>query len=308
MCIRYFVINLFASILMFSAVAGSAQAGDAVDNAVQSAAEALASSAGIDGANPKNVAVSALVSLGPTAREKQLGEVFAELLQDKMSKIEGLKLIERLQLKKILAELKLSLLGLSDPTNAGAVGQMAGADIIIVGSVSEVGADFVMALRMVEVSTGRINKAFKIKIPRDGMIAMSSRYLVVRTKSDAVFRSLLVPGWGQMFNQDVIRGALYTSVFAGTLIGAGASYLMGEQARKDYDAAKVQADMDKAASNYKTRRQLMNVFLIGTGAIWAVNVLDAAVTGVERSEVKSNTQISTNLSKDGVLWDVAWKF
>jgi len=279
-----------------------------IDSAMQTAAEAVVKSLDLT-ANPK-VAVSALVSLGPVARDKQLGEVVAELLQDKLVHWKEITLIERVQLKKILEELKLSLLGLSDPTNAGAVGQMAGADLMIVGSVSEVGSSFAVALRVVEVSSGKIVKALKVKIPRDDMIALSSKFLVVRTKSDAIFRSLLVPGWGQMYNRDALRGALYTSVFAGSLAGAGVAYFLADQTKSDYGKIKStdQTAMDQAAADYSSRRKLMNGLLIGAGAVWVINILDAAVTGVEQSEVKSGPQISSVINREGMSWQVAWNF
>lgn len=54
-------------------------------------------------------------------------------------------------MNKVLGELELSLSGISDPKAAKEVGKMLAADAIVVGTVSEVGNDFLINIRLVDV-------------------------------------------------------------------------------------------------------------------------------------------------------------
>lgn len=295
--------------LAFSSTAYADQA--SVNKAVDQIVGALVKHMSASAEAGKKVAVSPLVSLGPTARDKQMGDVVAELIQERLAQAEGIELIERTQLKKILEELKLSLLGLTDPNNAEAVGKLAGADVMIVGSVSEVGADFRVSVRLVNVSNGKIEKALSANLPQESMIALSSKYIVTRSKSDGIFRSVLVPGWGQMYNGENIRGGVYLAAVAGTGGAALAMFLLSNATQADYDAIDTpdQARLDELADEFSNRRNLANIFGIATAVLYGINVIDAAVTGVGSSEVKApapTVAVGPNTLANGV--EVAWRF
>lgn len=286
-----------------------------IQAAIDKIVATLQSQTGVSAANPRKIAVSALVSLGPTARDKQMGDVVAEILQEKLAKVEGVTLIERMQLAKILEELKLSLLGLTDPGNAEAVGKMAGADAMIVGSVSEVAADFRISIRLVNVETGKIEKALAVSVPQENMIALSSDYVVVRTRSDAIFRSLLIPGWGQMYNRAPVRGGMYLTLTAAAGGGAVAAFMLAEQSAKDYDAYKPKAGeapdqkkLDGLADEYSTRRKWANGLGFAAAGIWLVNIIDAAATGQASTEVKSVPAVSLAPADTGAGMQLAWRF
>lgn len=62
--------------------------------------------------------------------------------------------IERAQLDKVLAELKMPLEGLVDPENAKKVGKMVGAEVILLGNISDRGTFVVINARLTNVETG----------------------------------------------------------------------------------------------------------------------------------------------------------
>ncbi len=251
---------LLVCIFASKPMANESNANKQIHKAVAQLVQALTTAMGVNQNSPRKVAVSALVSLGPLAREKQMGEVVAELLQEKLAKVSGVTLIERVQLKKILEELKLSLLGLTDSSNAGAVGKLAGADAMLVGSVSEVGADFRISLRLVDVKSGKVEKSLAANMSQQSMVALSSEYIVTRTKSDAIFRSLLIPGWGQFYNNENLRGTLYLSAVVGAGAGAVAAFLLSSQSQNEYDQATKQVDLDSAAAAFSSQRKIQPEF------------------------------------------------
>lgn len=232
------------------------------------------------------IAVAPFVNLGPTAREKKLGEVVSELLVTRLSGKPNIQIIERAQLDAVLQELKLSMLGLTEGSNAEKVGKLLGAEAMIVGSVSEIGDKFAVTARHVNVTTGQVAFAKEVQVPQAGTIALSSKYIVTKSKGDAFFRSLLIPGWGQVYNDQDVKGY----VFIGTTVAlAGAGAFLYVRSKKVYDEDYMKAtSKEKAADAYDNANNLRQnstlVFIIA-GGVWAVNAIDAVLSGTSKTEV-----------------------
>ena len=112
-----------------------------------------------------------------------------------------------------------------------------------------------------------------------------------KTRIKASLRSLFIPGWGQMYSGNSLRGSLFTG---GIVVSAAAVYIADrryQKKRSDYDIALseyyaaesiedrvcLKADLNekqKAAYDAETDRR--TAFAIGA-AIWAFNVIDALV-------------------------------
>jgi TolB-like protein len=235
---------------------------------------------------PAKIAITPFVNLGPTAHEKKLGDVVAEMLVTRLTGAKpNLTIIERGQLSQVMEELKLSMLGLTEGSNAEKVGKLLGAEAMIVGSVSEVGDKFAISARHVDVETGQVAFAKEVLVPQAGTIALSSKYIVTKSRSDSLFRSLLIPGWGQYYNDQDAKGYVFTGVTVGLIGAAVVEHLAYKSTWDDYLNAK---SKDKAtlaydkASNQRDQRDL----IIGIAAgVWAVNVVDAFISGTSASEV-----------------------
>ena len=75
------------------------------------------------------------------------------------------KVVERAQLKAVLKELRLQHSGLVDPDTAKRVGQLTGADLLLVGSVSDRGKLIVANVRVLETATANCLVAYRAEIP-----------------------------------------------------------------------------------------------------------------------------------------------
>ena len=231
------------------------------------------------------IAIAPFANLGPTAHEKKLGEVVSELLVTRLSGKPGIVIIERAQIDQILDELKLSMLGLTEGSNAEKVGKLLGADAMIVGSVSEIGAKFAISARHVDMATSRVMFAKEVQVPQADAIALSSKYVVTKSRGDALFRSVIVPGWGQVYNNQDAKGYVFTGVTLG-VIGAGLYERM--QYGNTHNEYMKATTKDKAQSLYdqqSSQYQQSNLLFYIAGGIWALNIVDAFINGTSASEV-----------------------
>ncbi len=67
----------------------------------------------------------------------------------------GFRLVERGQLDKVMTEFKIQNTGVMDPRTIQKIGQLAGCDLIVVGSISDRGQFLVVNCRMLETQTGK---------------------------------------------------------------------------------------------------------------------------------------------------------
>ncbi len=259
------------------------------ESAVKTLARDLESSILSNSPSGAVVAIVKFINLGPQAINRKMGEIVTALLTQEFAKSKRIKLVERENLDKLLSELKLSLLGVTNPKLASQVGKMLNAQYMIVGAVADVGNQFIINARVVNVATSRIVKAVKVRLMKDDVVALSSKYIVVKTKSGALFRSLLIPGWGQIYSGHVVKGAFFTTVTLGLMAGALVSHYLGYNVyyEKKYKNSTNTSDAtyyyDKAVSTLKLRDRL----LLAGAVVWVINAVDAYISGVNAKEVKS---------------------
>ena len=267
---------------MFFSFVGVARAGDHAD--LQAAIDAFAQDVTLNTAG-RTVAVAPFLPLGPNVREKKLGDIAAELLTTRLVKLGGVKVIERAQLDRILEETKLSLLGLTDAGNASKVGQMLGASTVIVGSISETGDKISLAVRAVDTASGEAQAAWEARFPASTTELLAAQYVVKKSRGDAFFRSLLVPGWGQSYNGDDVKAG----VFLGSglaLVGVSvAETLRFNGARDDYRNAKNTPDAVSGYDRMSNLNREKKIAYLVTGVFWGFNAVEAFLSGTSASEV-----------------------
>jgi hypothetical protein len=115
--------------------------------------------------------------------------------------------------------------------------------------------------------------------------------LVRKTRFRAGLRSLLVPGWGQYYSGNTLRGGMFTLGVIGSAVGlyfADKKYqdkrsLFDIAAQQYYDAGSIDARlrlkgvMDSAQRiAYKAETDRRAIFLVGVG-LWTYNIIDALI-------------------------------
>lgn len=116
----------------------------------------------------------AVLYFEPTVRSDEL-KVFAKglasLLIADLSSHDGLTLVERERLEEVIAELKLGEGRFADPGSFAKVGQLLGANYLVVGTLIQGPKQVVLAPRIIEVGTASIVTSFKTFISGDDVFA-----------------------------------------------------------------------------------------------------------------------------------------
>ena len=110
-------------------------------------------------ADEKAPAVYALAVLNFEERgagAKEYGPKVGDLLFAKLAAKDGVFLVERNDLNKVLAELELGLSGATKPAEAVKVGQLTGARLLLTGSVIHVDKKLHLVARLIGTETGRV--------------------------------------------------------------------------------------------------------------------------------------------------------
>ena len=117
----------------------------------------------------QNVAVIPFENVGKNQDLDWLSLGIPETITTDLLSIPGIILIERLQLMKILEEQKLHLTGIIDEKTAVSVGEMIGADIIVMGAYQKSAETIRLTSRFVDVKTGTVIQSSKATGPMENI-------------------------------------------------------------------------------------------------------------------------------------------
>lgn len=232
------------------------------------------------GVRYKRFAVLDFAELTPRTKEQSMGRVISAELLTRLTKDHDLIMVERARLGQVLQEITLGQLGVLAPERAPELGKMVEADAVVMGSVSEVGDKYLVHAQIIEVETGLTVVAESVSLQAEGLITLASEALVLRTKGGAIYRSLLIPGWGQHYNREDNKAIAFGAAAGVFAVGALATHLLALKADNDYDGRTAGADFDAAASTAQGYMTARTVLLIALGVTWAYNVVDAYLNGV----------------------------
>lgn len=130
---------------------------------IQSAADALAEKLAASG--KRSIAVVDFTDLQGNVTE--LGRFLAEELSVALaSGSRPIEMVDRTHLKVLLQEHKLSSTGLIDPATAKKLGQIAGVDALVTGTLTAFGDTVRMAIKVLDTSTARIVAATTAEIAK----------------------------------------------------------------------------------------------------------------------------------------------
>jgi TolB-like protein len=123
------------------------------------------------------------------SRQNRLGYAFSEMVSTYL--IENgkpLRVVERKQLDSILTELELRLSGLLEGEEAADMGQLIGVDLLLLGSIVEVGDHFSVSVRLVETDTGQAILGKTIEVSRAELIPEARKYIRIDNRLSLGYR------------------------------------------------------------------------------------------------------------------------
>jgi TolB-like protein len=224
----------------------------------------------------QTVAVLPFLEHGEETERRRIGTLVSAELATFLRRDHGLWLVERSRIEEALVEAYLSETGITDPDSAVRLGELLAAQALVVGEVSAAGEAFLVNVRIVGTETGEVLVAEQASLPAADLVSYASEAVVLRTQSAAVFRSVLIPGWGQFYNRQPAKGWSFIGTEGILLGGALTLHLAGQQSHARYVETGDLLPYDQAVRLLEAR----NVVLIVAGVVWAYNVLDAWLNGV----------------------------
>ena len=239
-------------------------------------------------------AVVPFENVGDEAAQKSLGLVVSDLVVTNLARDHRLGLVERGQMGKLMDELALQQSGAVNDDQALQLGKMSGARGLVIGRVADAGEEFIISARAVDGETGTVLVATDIKLPKAELVAFSANAVVLRSRSGAMFRSVVVPGWGQAYNDQELKGYLMGGATGGlalaTVITGGLGLYTGfveyPQAGLTGEGAKLPAEdrpqFVEAVRKRADAELIAAAVLAGvTATAWAITVADAWLSGVD---------------------------
>lgn len=116
----------------------------------------------------KNVAAIDFTDL--QGQPTELGRFLSEELAVEIVSTAGVSMVDRANIKSILAEHKLTEAGLVDPANAKKLGEFAGVDAILIGNVTMLDDGIILMVKAIATSSAKIVAAGKIKFTKTSEI------------------------------------------------------------------------------------------------------------------------------------------
>jgi len=232
---------------------------------------------------------------GKTAEGYDPGVMAAEYGVSRWSGDARFALVERQAVGRLLKEQAFAMSGAVSDSGAAEMGRLAAARYLVTGTVQVAGDKQVFSARLVSVETGNIVSA---AVSEGGTAQLEDLYrdaLGERGQlSASVYRSLVGPGWGQFYTGHPVHG----SVALGTVLASlgFAAWAWVDYAGKDDDLQRFRkhdpatlregesgdgwlARAEGARSDRNDAATMVGVSLGVVGAVWAANVIDAAVLG-----------------------------
>jgi hypothetical protein len=238
----------------------------------------------------QRVAVAPLEAQGQAVVEGRV-ERYAQVQLSDALKERGYLVVERQQLGAAMQQLALG--AAMDDASAPELGKLLDAQAIVLGSVSEAGEVFQLNLRAVSVEGGAVLGTATAALPREGVVTLANDAIETRTPAEALFRSLVAPGWGQFYNRQPVTGIAFGVATYGaalTTLGLGVASAISYSLYDGYgrDGLPAGKTSEEAQQEAKALREQTNILITATAVsgglttvFWGAGAAEAFLGGFE---------------------------
>lgn len=186
--------NLIVAALLVRLLAPAAAVADPLEDTLRSLAETIASKPGL---KDKKVGVVDFPSEQGT-RFSELGDYVSRKLEVELSKlaaVKGFEIAERRNLDQVRQEWGLWTSDQVTPSQAKALGNLAGLDVIVLGSLNDLVDRIHLIVKPIDAATGKNLGAEDATLPKDNVVkALFAKTIVVRGASTPGTPSAPPPG------------------------------------------------------------------------------------------------------------------
>ncbi|OGR44966.1 MAG: hypothetical protein A2X35_06105 [Elusimicrobia bacterium GWA2_61_42] len=175
---------IFAAAIGSALLAGTAGAGE-LDVRMTKIVKTFTRAAADAGVSTATLAVMPFQTDKKLA-EKRVNYACAEILTNRLVETKTFKMIERARLEEVMQEQRLGLSGAVESATAAKVGKLTGARLVILGSVSRLGANYHLSTEMVDSETGEIMASDVTEVAVEVFDKDASRYITEIPEYDAI--------------------------------------------------------------------------------------------------------------------------
>jgi hypothetical protein len=164
------------------------------------------------------------------------------------------------------------------------LGKIAGADLAFHAKLFlKTPTQLILESKLYSLKDGSLVLHEKHPLAVKEMQALEADMIISPSKGGAFWRSLILPGWGQIYGNQKAKGWAFLGAGLGLLAGAGSATTYGFMAEQDYNTFEAQYAHRRADANMHYDRA--NLLLLGYGALWLSSLLDAYFSTSEETVV-----------------------
>jgi len=166
------------------------------------------------------------------------GIAVAERFIARISAQKTFALVDRVRFDKAMAEIALSQTGVVDDSMALDAGKFMAADYLLTGSITSAFGSCVISATLIQTETGKVMASVSQNVAPMALDGLRKELLGEKaTVGASLFRSMVVPGWGQFYADRHVRGVLSLAAFLGASGYLGYRVYQTAAAQEDYDRA-----------------------------------------------------------------------
>lgn len=212
--------------------------------------------------------------------EYQIGMKVTERLMFELTQLWHFNVIK---LEEALDEMELYQSGVIGSEDLLRIGKSLGADAIINGVVHGQGAYYKVNVQVLDVKTGDIIFSDEINFE------MGSKYAI-----GAVFRSLILPGWGQIYIRKKTKGRLIMTAEVGLVATAAFMYFRNKGAGENMKTASTLEEISKYYNEASQSHQIHYVCICAAIGIWIYSIIDVHASALSsENDLKHVTNPNT---------------
>ncbi len=225
------------------------------------------------------------VGVVPLQLDDPLSIFIADYLVYCLGTQKGLVVLERARLSSLIEELKLDY-ATGDADALNRLNRLTGAKSIVTVGVQDLQGERMVSTRVTAVDTAQIiASATPVKVESQDLLRLREQVYERKSQLVATGLSAVLPGAGQLYNDEPIKGYSIAGVEA-VLIGAAiAFHVIGSGHEDDYN--KNRPDTVDSRSEAEDNYELRNIMLWSALGVWALQLLDAATTTPEAPSLES---------------------
>lgn len=248
----------------------------------------------------------AIIPFTDKTEKKSYGIAVSEYLVSAIQKSGKFILVDRADFNKTIMEIELSQTDMVSESEALEIGKVLTADYILTGTLSSAFGNIKVMAKIINTETTEIVASASCTLIDVSLDQFKKDLFSEKNQlTAAMFRSALIPGWGQIYAGKKARGAVSLSLFTGALGFSIASSIIKGELNSEYkdivnDAfgpdlidkygtlENYESVKDAKYAEYQDSHDRAIISYAILGGVWGLNIIDAIIAG---AQMKNNFKL-----------------